>query len=282
MYKLFTGLYKSPKDKRDFLVSTFVEDVIQKGLPEEIDYTNKMTPVKHQGAEGACAGFAGVAVKEYQEKIDYKLPGEEYIDLSERFLYEEGKKISKHKEGTTLKAIAKVLVEKGVCEERFWKYIPNQSEQYLAGANFNAKRFRVHPYYTRITNEKELKGALVKFGAIVIGVKIFKNWYHHKNGHIPNLTWWERILSYFNFGMLGGHAIALVGYNEKTQEYKFKNSWGTKWGDKGYGYISYKHMKIALMDAVCFIDIDDPNEYQDIPIKTIADISFYKRLTLWV
>ncbi len=276
MYKLFTGLHKSPSDKRDFLVTTFVQDMLEIELPEAIDYSNRMTPVKHQGHEGACAGFAGVAVKEYQEKMDYSLPDDEYIDLSERFLYEEGKKISGHREGTTLKAIAKVLVEKGVCEEKFWKYIPGQKEQPHAGAYFNAKRFRVHPYYTRITNDKELKGALIKFGAIVIGVKVYRNWYRQKNGHIPNPTFCDRIK-----GSLGGHAICLVGYNDKTQEYKFKNSWGTEWGDEGYGYISYKHMNDALLDAVCFVDIDDPNEYQNVPIKTMADIPFLKRLFLW-
>ena len=268
------GLYKSPLDKRDFLVSPFLADVIER-LPTEFDVTPQMSPIKHQGKEGACVGFAGVAVKEYHEKIDYGFTDDRYIDLSERFLYEESKKISGHSEGTTLVACAKVLVKLGVCEEDFWEYFAKDKRQSLPGAYHNALKFKVEPMWTRITNEKELKASLVKFGAIIIGVKVYNNWYKEKNGHIPDRKGW------FN-KLLGGHAICLVGYNDKTGEYKFKNSWGEGWGDNGYGYMSYKEMKKDLMDAICFIDIDDPNKYKNIPIETVGDLSFIKRHTAWV
>ncbi len=267
------GLHKSPSDKRDILVYTFVEDILEK-LPTEIDYTSKMTPVKNQGREGACVGFAGIGIKEYQEKIDYKLTNDNYIDLSERFLYEESKKISGHREGTTLVACAKVLAKHGVCEDKFWKYISKKKQQPLTGAYHNALKFKIELKWTRITNEKELKASLIKFGPVIIGVRVKKNWYREVNGHIPNSSFFDKVL--------GGHAIALVGYNDKTKEYKFKNSWGANWGDNGYGYLPYKEMKKTLMDAICFVDIDDPNDWKDTPIKTVGDLSFLKRMKSWV
>lgn len=33
------------------------------------------------------------------------------------------------------------------------------------------------------------------------------------------------------------HAVVLVGYNPKDG-YLIKNVWGTKWGQKGYAYVS--------------------------------------------
>jgi peptidoglycan/LPS O-acetylase OafA/YrhL len=42
--------------------------------------------------------------------------------------------------------------------------------------------------------------------------------------------------------MLGGHAAMLVGYDDKKQCFIIRNSWGTKWGLKGYGWISYKYI----------------------------------------
>ncbi len=33
------------------------------------------------------------------------------------------------------------------------------------------------------------------------------------------------------------HAITIDGWNDTTDCYKFQNSWGTEWGDKGYGEI---------------------------------------------
>ena len=231
------GLYKSPLDKRDFLVSTFVEDVIYK-LPKKFSVRDKMSPVKNQGREGACVGFAGVAVKEYQEKIDYGFTDDRYVELSERFLYEESKKISGHREGTTLKACAKVLVDKGVCEEAYWEYIPGDPQQAMTGTYFNAQKYKIKSGYVRITNEKELKASLIKFGAIIIGVKVYRNWYRQRDGHIPNATFCDKIK-----GVLGGHAITITGFNNITQRYEFKNSWGESWGNSGYGYISFSEMK---------------------------------------
>ncbi len=272
MYKLFTGLHKSPKDKRDFLVSTFVKDIIEK-LPTKFSIRNKMTPVRSQGKEGACVGFAGaVGVKEYQEQIDYG----KFISLSPRFLYEEAKKISGHREGTTLKACAKVLVNTGVCESGFWKYISNDLQQSLPGAHHNALKYRIKSGYVRITNEKELKASLIKYGAIIIGVKVYKNWKRQKNGHIPNPTFYEKIQ-----GAEGGHAITITGFNDVTQEYEFKNSWG-QWGDKGYGFLTYQEIRRTLQDAICMIDIDDKEDWEKTPIKTVGDLSFIERKKLWI
>jgi Papain family cysteine protease len=43
-------------------------------------------------------------------------------------------------------------------------------------------------------------------------------------------------------GPLMGHAITIAGYNEKG--FIIKNSWGTSWGDKGYGIISYEYHRL--------------------------------------
>ena len=34
--------------------------------------------------------------------------------------------------------------------------------------------------------------------------------------------------------LLGGHAVAIVGRDEKRDMYKVRNSWGTDWGLHGY------------------------------------------------
>jgi len=273
----FLGCRKSPYDGRDYLVSTLVEDVI-KNLPTKCDITDKMTPVQDQGQEGSCVGFSGVAIKEYQEQIDYG----KFIRLSERFLYERSKDISGHNEGTTLKACAQVLVKQGVCEQRFWKYEAQHIGEPEEGADENASKYKIEPAYVRITNEAELKASLVKYGAIHLGVAVCNTWKRQQNGHIPDFNWFENLLFYFGIGILGGHAITLVGYDDEKQEYKFKNSWSTVWGDEGYGYITYTHMKKTLLDALCYIDIDDPDDWKEMPIKRVCNLTRKERKHAWV
>lgn len=36
-----------------------------------------------------------------------------------------------------------------------------------------------------------------------------------------------------------GHAYSIVGYDDSSQKFIIKNSWGDSWGDKGYGYLPY-------------------------------------------
>jgi hypothetical protein len=41
----------------------------------------------------------------------------------------------------------------------------------------------------------------------------------------------------------GGHAVCLCGYDDTNRAFRFKNSWGPGWGDKGYAWLSYDYVK---------------------------------------
>jgi C1A family cysteine protease len=45
----------------------------------------------------------------------------------------------------------------------------------------------------------------------------------------------------------GGHAVALVGYTK--DRFIVRNSWGTTWGDKGFGYASLAYARGAFTEA---------------------------------
>ena len=45
----------------------------------------------------------------------------------------------------------------------------------------------------------------------------------------------------------GGHAFALVGYTPTS--FIVRNSWGTSWGDKGFGYASLAYAQAAFTEA---------------------------------
>lgn len=53
----------------------------------------------------------------------------------------------------------------------------------------------------------------------------------------------------------GGHLVLVVGYDDTMQAWLIKNSWGTGWGDGGFGWIGYgefdidKYAKIGITDV---------------------------------
>lgn len=42
--------------------------------------------------------------------------------------------------------------------------------------------------------------------------------------------------------LIGGHAVLAVGYDNSTQHFIIRNSWGADWGDKGYFYMPYEYI----------------------------------------
>jgi cathepsin L len=45
------------------------------------------------------------------------------------------------------------------------------------------------------------------------------------------------------------HAVLIVGWDDNKRAWKIKNSWGTKWGDEGFGYVAYGHYNIGTGTA---------------------------------
>ena len=43
-----------------------------------------------------------------------------------------------------------------------------------------------------------------------------------------------------NEKIVGGHAVLAVGFDEKKQIFIIRNSWGNKWGNKGYFTMPYE------------------------------------------
>ena len=267
------GLIKSIVSPADYIVKTFLTEDIRL---TELDLTDSMTPVRNQGSEGSCAGFAtAVGVKEYQEQIDYG----HRVSLSPRYIYEKAKIISKHTEGTTLKACMEVITKDGVCEDKLWPYIAKDVGSPAPNAAKNAEKFKILNY-ARITNIEELKQALIQFGATLIGITVFKGMMSdacNKTGIVPDPNCFERM------NVLGGHALCAVGFNDKSPYYKndghikFKNSWGEEWGEKGYGYLSYKYITKNMLDAFSCVDIDDPH-----PIRVMTLTSFEMKKAIWL
>src|SRR5262249_32035053 len=47
------------------------------------------------------------------------------------------------------------------------------------------------------------------------------------------------------------HCIVIVGYDPETKTFKFANSWGAEWGQRGFGYMTADvAQKIVMEDAI--------------------------------
>jgi len=239
------GCRKDPVDLRDIPMGLVLPAI---SVPLAVDYGKYMTPVRDQGDEGTCVGFASVVgVKEYEDTKEYK----KTISLSPRYVYSLCKKYDgfPDEEGTYPRIAMKVLLKHGVCPESFWPYEPHQTDDHKPGADVKAKIFKIKAY-ARIASVVEMKRSLVVNGPFLAGVKVYETWFTktvQKTGIVPMPVRGEETV--------GGHAICIVGYDDKASRFKFKNSWGSKWAVKGYGFLPYAYMQKYCTDAWSATDL---------------------------
>lgn len=246
VYKTYSlGCREDPRDLRDIPMALVLPPV---PLPKAIDYTGNMSPVRDQGNEGTCVAFASVVgVKEYQDSKEYR----KLIELSPRFLYNLCKKFdgSPDETGTYPRVAMKVLLNYGVCPENYWPYKPHQTDVPRKNSEIYAKKYRIKAY-ARLNGVAEMKRSLLVNGPFLAGVEVFESWFTKKvqnTGLIP--------VPKINEKQEGGHAICVVGFDDSRQLFKFKNSWGGRWANKGYGYLSYDYIKRHCLDAWSATDL---------------------------
>ena len=241
-YKL--GLMEDIVDERDFTLETVKIDKVLSSS-SIMDYTSEMSPAKNQGALGSCVAFAAASMKEWQEKREHDTEVKEgkrdhrkgkVYDYSEAWIYWNCKKIDGYSgEGTYLRTAMQVLNKIGVPTEKAWPYSDDKLNigEPKRWASLISKWALIGNYY-RVNSVADAKIALADNGPFMMGIPLFYGFFFvGKDGVVKDPADGEK--SY------GGHALCVVGYDDERKLIKFKNSWGTNWGQSGYGYISYNY-----------------------------------------
>ncbi|MDQ0885022.1 hypothetical protein QFZ81_000110 [Paenibacillus sp. V4I9] len=116
-------------------------------------------------------------------------------------------------------------------------------------ADGNARTYLIKSYVCLDTLDS-MKISLLINGPFVMGVPVFENWSNNEvraTGIIPQPD---------NTTSSSGHAICIVGYDDNKRMFKFKNSWGTEWGEAGYGYLPYEYSSQSDSEACSAMDVD--------------------------
>ena len=133
----------------------------------------------------------------------------------------------------------------GRLEEKHWPYIgdpQNWPFKEPEGVDRLAKEFRVFRYY-RIRSASEVRIALASgVGSINAAFRVVaEDWYHAQNGQI--------LLPSKKALPNAGHCVAILPFRQTGPDLMFMNSWGAKWGDKGWGYMAQEFFDQYMTDA---------------------------------
>ena len=201
-------------------------------MPKTMDLRNYCSPVEDQGQLGSCTGNAVAGLVEYLDRKSGK-----NLDVSRLFIYYEERVLEgsiSYDAGAYIRDGIKVVNQKGAPLESIWPYTVNKFKTKPNAAAYADALKRRAGTYEKCANFAAVKNALARSFPVVIGFDVYDSFYNITSNGImpyPNVNTEQ---------LLGGHAVALVGYNDNTNRFIARNSWGTGWGDRGYFYMPYQ------------------------------------------
>ncbi|MHC4544842.1 MAG: C1 family peptidase [Planctomycetota bacterium] len=242
---------------KSMLTEVGVTEPAEVSISPTIDLREWCSPIENQASLGSCTANAGVALVEYYERRAL----DKHIEASRLFLYKATRNLL-HWTGDTgafLRTTMGAMALFGVPPEEYWPYItadfdkePSSFCYAFAQAYQAIQYFRLDPPATpKELLLKRIKCFLTAGLPSMFGFTVFSSIRQAWNdGKIPYPCRKEKIL--------GGHAIVAVGFDDKVEikntncglktqgALLIRNSWGTGWGEKGYGWLPYKYVLKGL------------------------------------
>jgi len=244
------------------LAETYHPDVSVRPKPS-VDLRQFFSPVRNQGNLGACSTFAVVSM--YEAIMNRFSGNSNKADMSERFVYYYSNVLTGQPEGgSNYFDQLGVLGKHGVCSENIYGYstanLDIKPSDTAIDEAMNHRVLMARQIQLRSEGDKSecltenhrlLTSALSEGYPVGISLKIYPDF--GKHGAFINRPDQNDISA----GKEGFHAMVLAGYSEAEKCYIVRNSWGPKWGDKGYCYIS-----------AAYIDDPDYNNFACIITET--------------
>lgn len=200
-------------------------------LPAAVDLTPGCPAVYDQLALGSCTANALAGLFQFlqmSQGLASWVPSRLFLYRGERSIEGDVGRDS----GAILDDGLAFLASKGICPESRWPYDVGRFAELAPpeawGEAYHNKL--VGPVTIADGDLVGLKSRLVQGYPVAFGIVAFPGLESHsaaRTGHVPLPSLGEK--------PIGGHAILLVGYDALAGTYRFRNSWGPSWGDRGYG-----------------------------------------------
>jgi C1A family cysteine protease len=189
---------------------------------------NYITPVRDQLSCGSCVAFGTIAAVEGTYQV-YRGQPDSGIDLSEaQLFYCIGPSTGAGCEvGWWPDDAFKGLASEGLVDEACFPYTPGDQPCNLC-PDADSRKTSITGWHT-ITDVTEIKDWIANYGPVGACFVVYDDFPYYSGG----------IYEHVSTNAVGGHCVAIVGYDDSQQYWICKNSWSDAWGEGGYFRIRY-------------------------------------------
>jgi C1A family cysteine protease len=219
-------------------------------IPPSVDLRAPWWTINSQESTGSCVGWATAdGVVRYQMVMSARITPDQL--LSPRHIWMASKETDEftarpetflERAGTSLKAALDVARKQGVA---LMADLPFHiaTNMYLGGENTfyaSSAQRRISSYFNLQKKLAQWKEWLASNGPILAALNVDSSWDDAANND-------GKIDTFHPDTVRGGHAICIVGYRTDGRII-VRNSWGTAWGDQGFGYLHPDYIKSAFFE----------------------------------
>jgi len=260
------GFYHFQNQKFRLLPSVTEESLDETYVAHEttipsVDLRQNFNHISNQGEQGSCLAFSVTSIFEHTLKLNQA----KEFDLSEAFLYYNSRELdtlgdvsANTDTGSRFKPAMDSLIKYGIALEKFCpKSVKTPDQKPSDEAYKDALSRRLVKALNVNLKVKDIKSALTDGYPVAASFMLCPSFKDSNNGFIP-MPDEKEIIEISSEDEIGNnqfrHAMVITGYSDQLHMFVVRNSWGTDWGDNGYGYLPYSFIEDErLCDFACII-----------------------------
>lgn len=247
-----SGYSFSPEQfKKANVYEALADDNTKNPLPESVSLLKFAPDRQDQGQQGSCVAWSSVyAARTIVEAASTNQPGNSTA-YSPAFVYNqiglEGC------QGAYIQNAMEFMSTRGVVPFNDFPYDDQDcSRKPNAALEAKATQNKLHGF-TRLTDGESVQGInvravkehLAKDAPVVIGMMVGGSFMQGMKGK----EMWAPTDEDRTQAGFGGHAMCVIGYDDRKQAFQIMNSWGPDWGKNGIGWVRYADFKEFVREA---------------------------------
>ncbi len=207
-------------------------------LPRRVDLRPACPPVYDQHSLNSCSAHAIASLLWLAECRErgriVPSPSRLFIYYNERVR----ERVVHHNVPVSLRDGYRAVASRGACPEPLWPYrVRDYARKPSIHCYRTAADNRAIVYFRIHRDLRHLRSCLAQGHPFTLGASIHESFMTHAvkhTGRVPMPRPHERLL--------GGHAMLIVGYDDRTRTFLVRNSWGAAWGLGGYAELPYDYL----------------------------------------